>query len=108
LNARPDKGDVMGAVYGNAGIWLREPTQGARQPGAAKAVLVYRNLPAGPYAVTAFQDQNGNGKLDRNLMGIPTEPYGFSRDAASPMGPPSFPDAVIDLQADTTITIHLR
>jgi uncharacterized protein (DUF2141 family) len=30
------------------------------------------------YAVAVIQDLNGNGKLDRNMLKIPKEPYGFS------------------------------
>ena len=33
---------------------------------------------------------NGNQELDRNLIGIPTEPFGFSRNARGSFGPPSF------------------
>jgi len=35
-------------------------------------------LPAGEYLFSMFQDSNGNGKLDTNLIGIPREPFGFS------------------------------
>jgi uncharacterized protein (DUF2141 family) len=107
LDARSEQGTVAAALY-DAASWMRAPLQGERQPAAAKTVIVYRNVPAGTYAVSAFHDENGNGKLDTNVAGMPVERYGFSRDARGVMGPPSFKDAAIDLQADTTITIHLR
>src|SRR6188768_4134132 len=100
LNTRSDKGTVAGAVYGEA-VWLREPLHSSRQPTAAKTVLVYRNLAAGRYGLAVYQDENGNGKLDYNLIGMPTEPYGFSRNAGGHMGAPSFADAALDLQVDT-------
>src|SRR5437764_9308992 len=106
-NARSDQGTVAGAVFVEAN-WRGTPLQGERQPAGAKVVFVYRNLPAGRYAVSVFHDENGNGKLDTNVVGMPTEPYGFSRDARALMGPPSFADAAFDLQADTTITVNLR
>ncbi|MDB5859658.1 MAG: uncharacterized protein JWQ76_3347 [Ramlibacter sp.] len=108
LNARSDQGTVDGALFGAAASWLRESLTGAREPAGAKVVLVYRNLPAGPYALSVFHDENGNGKLDANVAGIPLERYGFSRDARGRMGPPPFADAALDLQADTTITVNLR
>ena len=110
VNAKSDKGLILGAVYGSADAWLKDgqQVQGAMDQAKDKAVLVYRNLPAGAYAITVFHDENGNGKLDTNLVGFPTERYGFSRDAKGNMGPPAFADAVVDLQADTTITITLR
>lgn len=45
------------------------------------------------YAVTVFHDLNGNQKLDKNILGIPKEPIGFSNDARPVMGPPSYLNA---------------
>ena len=49
-----------------------------------------QGLPAGTYAISLFQDENGNGKLDTAVFGIPTEKYGFSNDAQGVMGQPSY------------------
>lgn len=57
-------------------------------------------LPPGAYAVTSFCDVNGNGQLDTNLVGKPTEPYGFSRNARGRFGPPDWDDAAFDLGED--------
>jgi uncharacterized protein (DUF2141 family) len=67
----------------------------------------FRDLPPGLYAAVAFQDFNGNGKLDKNLFGVPREPYGFSNGARGNMGPPTFSQAAvrIDSEASTTITL---
>ncbi|KQQ13138.1 hypothetical protein ASF53_13175 [Methylobacterium sp. Leaf123] len=40
--------------------------------------FVFTDVPAGIWAVAAFQDENGNGRLDRTGLGLPLEPYGFS------------------------------
>lgn len=48
------------------------------------------DLPAGEYAITLFHDVNGNHLLDKNFIGIPTEPYGFSNNARGLFGPPTF------------------
>ncbi|MCL2428022.1 MAG: DUF2141 domain-containing protein [Alphaproteobacteria bacterium] len=47
----------------------------------------------GTYAVVAYHDENDNGHVDRNFLGIPTETVGFSRDAPVRFGPPSWDDA---------------
>ena len=52
-------------------------------------------LPA-RFAVAAYQDHDGDGQLSRGPLGIPAEPYGFSRDARATLGRPSFGDAVVD------------
>lgn len=61
------------------------------------------NVPPGTWAVLAYQDENGNGKLDRNLLGIPSENYGFSRDAAGRFGPPTFEQAAIEVGEATAV-----
>ena len=50
-------------------------------------------VPPGTYAVVAYHDENDNGHVDRNFLGIPTEAVGFSRDAPDRLGPPSWNDA---------------
>ncbi|HET6726189.1 MAG TPA: DUF2141 domain-containing protein [Gammaproteobacteria bacterium] len=61
------------------------------------AVWVIKDLPEGDYAVSAWQDTNGNGKLDANTFGAPTEPVGFSNHAHGHFGPPTYEDAKITL-----------
>jgi uncharacterized protein (DUF2141 family) len=108
LNARTSRGTIEGALYAAEAAWLKTPLQGERQPAADRAVLVYRKLPAGPYALAVFHDENGNGKLDTNIAGVPVERVGFSRDARGLMGPPAFGDAMIELRDDMAITVRLR
>src|ERR1700691_1653203 len=54
------------------------------------AVCDFTNVPAGTYAVTVLDDSNMNGKMDFNLIGLPTKGYGFSNDAKATLSPPSF------------------
>lgn len=58
-------------------------------------------------AIAAYHDVNDNGQLDRNSFGIPSERYGFTRDARGITGPPTFEDAVITI-ADEPIKISIR
>ena len=73
-----------------------------------KARLVFPGLAPGRYALRAFADENGNGKLDTNLMGMPTERYGFSNDAKGNRAAPDFEAAAIRVDADLQAAIHLR
>lgn len=62
------------------------------------------------YAVFVFHDANGNKELDRGPGGMPTEGYGFSNDAPTKFGAPSF-DAVrfgVKPVGETTIRIKVR
>jgi uncharacterized protein (DUF2141 family) len=106
--ARSAQGQVSAALYDSEQGWLETMVRGERVAAGDRCVLVFRGLPAGTYAVAAFHDENGNGKLDRNLLGMPIEPFGFSRDAAANFGPPKFADAVLTLDAHRTLAIKLQ
>ena len=56
-------------------------------------------LAPGRYAIAAFQDLNGDGRLGTNPVGVPTEPFGFSNDARVRFGPPSFEAAAVTIGA---------
>lgn len=62
----------------------------------------------GRYVVAAFQDLNGNGELDRNFLGVPTEPYGFSKVPPSKWRAPSFGEIATRLAASDRLTIEMR
>ena len=104
------KGKVMVAVYDGAENFLKQPMRTAAVDAQAGNVQVrLAGLPAGDYALSIFQDQNGNGKLDMNPVGMPIEPYGFSNDAAGNYGPPSFAQSQVHLsEAGSAVTVNLR
>ena len=77
-----------------------------RVDGESMRVTVH-DLPAGEYAVKLYHDANKNGELDANMLGIPTEGYGFSNNAGR-FGPPSFKDAAVVLEENTEIGIRVR
>jgi uncharacterized protein (DUF2141 family) len=63
------------------------------KPADKKTVYTFRNVPDGIYAASFFYDENGNGKLDVNFLGIPKEQYGFSNNAKGFFGPAKFAKA---------------
>jgi uncharacterized protein (DUF2141 family) len=72
------------------------------------ATAVFPDLPAGAYGVSAIHDENKNGKLDFNEVGMPVEGYGHSNNPARRMGPPPFDDTKFTLsQPTTSIEIQL-
>lgn len=58
-----------------------------------EAIAEFVDLPFGEYAVKAFHDEDGNDMLNTNILGIPTENYGFSNDVRGMFGPPSWDNA---------------
>lgn len=74
-----------------------------------KATHTFKNLPEGTYAISLFHDSQNTGKLRTNTFGIPKDGYGFSNNAASLVGAPSFEKAAFKLTKDVKqINIKLR
>jgi uncharacterized protein (DUF2141 family) len=104
-------GTVRAALFNRAEDFPRGKAIAASlvQTAGPTASLLFKDLAPGEYAVAAYHDENGNGRLDANLAGQPIEAYGFSRDAAGAMGPPRFADAAVKVDAaDLSIKINLR
>ena len=73
-----------------------------------EVVVTIDSLNYGVYAIRVYQDKNKNSKIDTNLLGIPTENYGFSNDASGWFGPPSWDKAkFIFNKPDTTLNIDI-
>lgn len=104
-----NKGKVSVAVCDKE-HFLKQCAYSASAPAqAGETTVVVKGVPPGTWAVLAYHDENDNGQLDRNLIGIPKERYGFSRDARSKFGPPNFEDAVIELGDAPGVTrVQLR
>lgn len=93
------KGQVRVALYAfedDYGKW--QAFRSAKTPASKLATITFTDLPKGRYVVSAYQDKNDNGELDKALFGIPTEPYGFSRNPFSRLGPPAFDKAALSLE----------
>jgi uncharacterized protein (DUF2141 family) len=71
-----------------------------------RALCIFDNVKPGTYAVGFIHDENNNGKLDTNFLGMPTEGYGASNDARGTMGPPKFDAAAFNHGTQTAL--HLK
>jgi len=103
-------GHMMIAVYDDGDAWEGDgnPVATARDSVSSSTVRVFfSDLAPGRYAVKVFHDENNNGELDANMLGIPVENYGFSSGSRFP-GPSSFDDAAFELDGDMTVTISLH
>lgn len=75
---------------------------------ASPHTVSFEEVPAGTYGVAVIHDANENGELDRNFFGVPSEGYGFSRNAFDTFGPPDFEDAAVTIDDDTTLFVELE
>jgi uncharacterized protein (DUF2141 family) len=69
--------------------------------------IVFKDVPPGEYAISIFQDINGNGELDKRGAGVPKEPFGFSNDARGKLGPAKYKDAKFSFSSDIVLNIKL-
>lgn len=70
--------------------------------------IVVEDLPKGEYAIAVFYDENNNGELDTNWIGIPKEPLGFSIGKMKTFGPPSFTDCTFIVPETTELFIQVK
>jgi uncharacterized protein (DUF2141 family) len=91
-----DIGNCRFAIDNSKYVYEREDTVwiGKVLPIINKQVVVVIDLlQYGEYAVRVFHDENKNEIVDTNILGIPTEDYGYSNNASSWFGPPSWDKA---------------
>lgn len=70
-----------------------------------KAVCLFTDVAPGRYGAIVYHDKNGNERMDRNFLGIPSESYCFSQNAQGGMGVPKFEAAAFAVKASAeTVT----
>jgi len=103
-----DRGLVRVAVCTPATFTTRNcPFTGAAPAKPRSVAVSMPDIPPGRYALQAYHDEDGNGRLRKRLFGLPAEAIGFSRDARIRLGPPGFEDAAIDVTATQLRLRHL-
>lgn len=107
------KGNLMVAIYDNSQAFPSHPEM-AIKLGKIKAMegsmgIGFPEFTPGIYAIAIFQDENENGKLDTNIVGMPKEPFGFSNNPKINFRAPTFEEAKIELHSSEEIfPIHLN
>jgi uncharacterized protein (DUF2141 family) len=98
---RNDAGVVRCGLFKQGG-WLKDAFRAAIvKVSGKKAKCVFKEVPAGTYGISAFHDENDDGKLDTNLVGYPIEEYCASNNARNLMSAPSFSDAKFSYRGGT-------
>ncbi len=108
-NVTSHDGFIMAAIYDETG-WGDASVANLREPVHGDVVTLTLTVPnPGRYGIRLFHDVDGNGELNANIMGIPTEPFGFSNNAPPRFGPPSFEAAAFYIdQKGAAQTISLQ
>jgi uncharacterized protein (DUF2141 family) len=111
-NVTSNAGNVILGLFDSAAAFPKTLTRGVTTAAAGRdaegrVTLVLRDVAPGSYALSAYHDLDGNGQLNTNLMGMPTEPYGFANNARGSFGPPSFQAARVALP-EQGLSIELK
>jgi uncharacterized protein (DUF2141 family) len=72
------------------------------------ATVTFVGIPKGEYGISTYQDENSNGILDKNMIGIPSEDFACSNNAKGFMGPPAYEDAKFNINKDLKIDIKFN
>ena len=93
-----DVGALNIGIYDNKNDWLGSSTVQkrslkVREHNVEGVVTTSFNVEPGEYAISVHHDDNDNGKMDTNFIGIPKEPTGLSNGAVAKFGPPKYEDA---------------
>jgi uncharacterized protein (DUF2141 family) len=95
------KGNVRVGLFINEKDFLKKATIGKVVKVTAHEVVVnFEDLQPGDYAISIIHDENENGALDTNMIGIPKEGFAFGNNAMGTFGPPSFQSAKITIKKD--------
>ena len=114
VNLRNDHGVVRACLTGQHDDFpsCKDPADSISmvRDAAGTVTMTFRDVAPGRYAIALLHDENDNGKADRAAMMIPTEGFGFSRDAKVRFGPPKFREAAFDVAAgeDERLVIRMR
>lgn len=107
---RNSEGMVRIALYRNEEDFLNNACVAKALPANSGSLsFSFENLPSFSYAISVIHDANKNGELDKNILGIPKEGFGFGNDSMGMFGPPSFEEAGLRLEAmDLDVEVNLR
>lgn len=107
---RATKGALLVSVVKSEAGWKNQekPVAAEKHAVDGKEAVLKFDLPAGSYAVQVLHDENDNGELDFNAVGMPTEGYGFSNNPQV-MRRAEFSEAKFDVtEAASSIVVQLR
>ena len=109
-NIKSQKGFIRVGLFTNEKDFLKNASMGkVVKPEGGEITVVFENLMPGDYALSVVHDENENGELDTNALGIPKEGFAFGNNEMGAFGPPSFEKAKMKIETtDVTCLIKLK
>ena len=108
---RNSKGVAQVTLYDLEDDFLKEDSETAQTIRVTiegeKATCEFTGLKPGKYAIALMHDEDEDGKMKTNFIGIPKEGIGVSNNARPRFGPPKWKDAVFTV-ADKNVEIEIE
>lgn len=102
-------GIVKVGLYNSEGTFLKTTYKSiTSEIKNSSATVTFVGIPRGEYGISTYQDENSNGILDKNIMGIPSEDFACSNNVKGFMGPPTYEDTKFNINKDLKIDIKFN
>lgn len=75
---------------------------------AGLTLITLKDLKPGEYAFVAYLDENDDGRLNRNALGKPKEPYIFSNDVKPKLRKPTFDETKVEVAPGEVVVLTLE
>lgn len=109
-NLKSTKGTVQIAVFNRSESFPKvggEYKLSQFKLSTGKSNFTINNLPDGEYAIAIHHDENSDGKMNTNMVGIPKEGYAFSRNFKPKFSAPAFSDCAIQITSDQKLNLKM-
>ncbi|MFZ6012477.1 MAG: DUF2141 domain-containing protein [Bacteroidota bacterium] len=108
-NIKEQKGTIRVGLFTTENDFLKKAKEGkVVKVSGTEITVAFDNLQLGDYAISVIHDENENGELDSNMMGIPKEGFAFGNNAMGMFGPPSFDKAKVSVRGEEKQVINLK
>lgn len=109
---RSDKGSILVGVFtdhegfaSEEGVLDIKLSKDKMENGSMSTTI---ELESGTYGISVLDDENNNGEMDTNFMGIPKEGFGFSDYYHTALRKPVFEDFKFTIKEEDTVRIDIR
>jgi len=100
---------IIASIYQKDNYLEEEPYLEVKQTLSNNSkVMILSDLPDGEYSIFLFEDHNLNGELDFNLVGIPKESFGFSKNPKLRFKAPTFTQTSFTKKGAHDLKIQLK
>lgn len=99
---RSNKGNILLQLTDSIGNLVSKKSEKISN---SKCILQFNELRTDKFTIRYFHDENANGLLDTNWLGLPKEGYGFSNNAMAIFGSPSLKERLFEVRSDLKLSL---